>query len=422
MRIRMKYDIKRLTLARAGLQRIEWAERQMDVLRSVRDRFKRQKPLKGTNIACCLHVTTETAVLASTLKAGGASVVVCASNPLSTQDATAAAIVKYFRIPVYAIKGENRATYYRHLNAVLDTKPRITMDDGADLVSLLHGQRAQQAASIYGSTEETTTGVIRLKSMERDGVLKFPVIAVNDSRTKHYFDNHYGTGQSTIDGILRATNMLIAGKVFVVAGYGFCGRGVSKCARGMGARVVVTEVDPVRALEARMDGYEVLTMDDAARIGDVFITVTGDISVITMKHVRRMKNGAVIGNSGHFDVEIDMGSIKSESRRSYQARPFVDAFEFKGGKTVYVIAQGRLLNLSAAEGHPASVMDMSFANQALAAEYVKKHHARLEDKVYTLPKELDDNIAILKLKAMGISIDTLTPKQRAYLSAWKEGT
>ncbi len=418
----MKYDIRRITLSRVGMQRIEWAERQMDVLRSVRQRFVRQKPLKGTRIACCLHVTTETAVLASTLKAGGASVVVCASNPLSTQDETAAAIVKHFNIPVFAIKGEDRKTYYRHLNAVLDTKPHITMDDGADLVSLLHGERSAQAPSILGSTEETTTGVIRLKSMERNGVLKFPVIAVNDSKTKHYFDNHYGTGQSTIDGILRATNILIAGKVFVVAGYGFCGRGVSKCANGMGARVVVTEVDPVRALEARMDGHEIMAMDDAARIGDVFVTVTGNTSIITAAQVRRMKHGAIIGNSGHFDVEIDMKSIRSESIRHYTARPLVEAYEFKGGRTVFVIAQGRLLNLAAAEGHPASVMDMSFANQALAAEYVKKRHKRLANKVYTLPEHIDDEIASMKLKTMGIAIDSLTSAQRSYLTAWEEGT
>ncbi len=404
------------------MQRIEWAERQMDVLRSIRQRFERQKPLKGVSIACCLHVTTETAVLASTLKAGGASVVLCASNPLSTQDDTAAAVVKFFKIPVFAIKGENRATYYRHLNAVLDTKPRITMDDGADLVSLLHGERSAQAPTVFGSTEETTTGVIRLKSMERDGVLKFPVIAVNDSKTKHFFDNHYGTGQSTIDGILRATNILIAGKVVVVAGYGFCGRGVSKCAHGMGARIIVTEVDPVCALEARMDGFEVMPMEDAARLGDVFVTVTGNTSVITMAHVRRMKHGAIIGNSGHFDVEIDMKAIRAESVRHYTARTNVEGYEFKGGRTVFVIAQGRLLNLAAAEGHPASVMDMSFANQALAAEFVKKNHTTLTHKVYTLPKELDDEIAATKLRTMGIGIDVLTPKQKAYLSAWKEGT
>lgn len=418
----MQYHIKNRGLAKAGERKIAWAERHMDVLRSIRTRFTREKPLRGTRIAACLHVTTETAVLMSTLKAGGASVVLCASNPLSTQDDTAAAIISAFNIPVFAIKGENRATYYRHLNAALDTRPHITMDDGADLVSLLHGPRAKQARSILGSTEETTTGVIRLKSMEAHGVLQFPVIAVNDSKTKHFFDNRYGTGQSTIDGILRATNILLSGRVVVVAGYGYCGRGLAERSRGMGARVIVTEVDPVRALEARMDGFEVMTMHDAAPYGDVFVTVTGDMSVITVAHVKRMKSGAIIGNSGHFDVEIDVKAIERACTRHYTVRPFLEAYEFRGGKTVYLIAQGRLLNLAAAEGHPAAVMDMSFANQALAAEYVKKNHASLAQKVYTLPDAIDVSIAQLKLASLGISIDRLTPAQRRYLAAWQEGT
>ncbi|MBI5405172.1 MAG: adenosylhomocysteinase [Candidatus Kerfeldbacteria bacterium] len=417
----MKYDVTNMKLAAAGKQRIDWAERQMDVLRAIRTRFQKDKPLQGVKIACCLHVTTETAVLAQTLKAGGASVVVCASNPLSTQDDTAAAIVKYFGIPVYARKGENRATYYRHLNAALDSRPKITMDDGADLVSLLHSRRASQAASIIGSTEETTTGVIRLKSMESHGVLKFPVIAVNDSKTKHFFDNRYGTGQSTIDGILRATNILLAGKSVVVAGYGFCGKGVASRADGMGARVIVTEIDPIRALEANLDGFEVMPMSDAAAVGDVFVTVTGDTSVIRPEHVRRMKDGAIIGNSGHFDVEIDLKGIRRIASNVRDVRPFLRGYTI-GRKTVYVIGEGRLLNLAAAEGHPAAVMDMSFANQALAAEYLVKRHRQMERRVYTLPAKLDQEIAALKLKTLGKSIDRLTSQQRRYLSAWEMGT
>lgn len=417
-----RYDIKNITLAKNGLTRIQWAERQMDVLRFIRARFLREKPLRGVRVACCLHVTTETAVLAETLKAGGASVVVCASNPLSTQDDTAAALVRHYRIPVFAIKGESRRTYYDHLNAVLDTKPHITMDDGADLVSLLHHTRKAQIPSILGSTEETTTGVIRLKSMEAHGVLKFPVIAVNESRTKHFFDNRYGTGQSTIDGIIRATNLLLAGKTIVILGYGYCGRGVASRAHGMGAKVIVTEVDPVRALEASMDGFEVMTMHAAAPLGDIFVSVTGNTSVITVDHMRRMKDGAVVGNSGHFDVELDVRGIKKYARSSYSVRPFLQAYVLPGGRTIHVIADGRLLNLAAAEGHPASVMDMSFANQALAAEYVKKNARRLEHRVYTLPEQLDNSIARLKLKTMGIAIDSLTAKQRAYLAAWQEGT
>lgn len=422
MRMSTHHDIKDIRLAKKGLIRVRWAERQMNVLRTIRERFIREKPLRGVRIACCLHVTTETAVLAETLKAGGASVVVCASNPLSTQDDAAAALVKYHTIPVFAIKGETRKVYYDHLNAALDTEPHMTMDDGADLVSLLHHARASQASSIIGSTEETTTGVIRLKSMETHGVLKFPVIAVNESRTKHFFDNRYGTGQSTIDGILRATNLLLAAKTIVVLGYGYCGRGVATRAHGMGAKVIVTEVDPVRALEASMDGFEVMTMKAAAPLGDIFVSVTGNTSVITVDHMRRMKDGAIVGNSGHFDIELDVRGLKRHAKNSYEVRPFLKAYVLPNGRTVHVIADGRLLNLAAAEGHPASVMDMSFANQALAAEYVKKHHVRLENKVYTLPEKLDISIAQLKLKTMGIAIDVLTPKQRAYLAAWKEGT
>ncbi|MBI4426491.1 MAG: adenosylhomocysteinase [Candidatus Kerfeldbacteria bacterium] len=418
----MKHDVTNLKLAAAGQKRIDWAERQMDVLRLIHQRFARQRPLQGVRVACCLHVTTETAVLASTLKAGGAQVVVCASNPLSTQDDTAAALVTYHRIPVFARKGENRAVYYRHLNTALDTKPHLTMDDGADLVSLLHAKRPAQAVSVWGSTEETTTGVVRLRSMERHGVLRFPVIAVNDSKTKHFFDNRYGTGQSTIDGLLRATNVLLAGKTFVVAGYGFCGKGVATRARGMGAHVIVTEVDPVRALEANLDGFQVMSMAQAASHGDIFVTVTGNASVIRPEHVARMKRGAIIGNSGHFDVEIDMPAITRRARRSFVVRPFVRAYEFAGGRTIYLIAEGRLLNLVAAEGHPAAVMDMSFANQALAAEYVVKHHRTLEHRVYTLPEALDQTIARLKLRVLGLTIDTLTLAQRRYLAGWQQGT
>ncbi len=418
----MHYDVTDLKLASAGERKIAWAERQMDVLRTIRQRFQKQKPLRGVRIACCLHVTTETAVLVQTLKAGGASVVVCASNPLSTQDDTAAALVKLQAVPVYARKGEDRQRYYRHLKAALDTQPHITMDDGADLVSLLHTERKSQVASVRGSTEETTTGVIRLKSMQQHGVLRFPVIAVNDSRTKHFFDNRYGTGQSTIDGILRATNILLAGKTVVVAGYGFCGKGVAARAHGMGANVIVTEVDPVRALEASLDGFRAMTMREAAGQGDIFVTVTGDTSVIRPEHVKRMKPGAIIGNSGHFDVEIDVRGMAKLARRRYTVRPFLQAYELSRTKTIYLIGEGRLLNLAAAEGHPAAVMDMSFANQALAAEYIIKHYRQLERKVYTLPAELDDNIARLKLKTMGQAIDRLTPAQRKYLSAWELGT
>lgn len=418
----MKYDIARNASTSDGDRRIAWAERQMDVLRFVRNRFERSKPLRKVRIACCLHVTAETAVLARTLKAGGANVVVCASNPLSTQDDTAAALVQRYGIPVFAKHGESRNVYYRHLVASLDFKPHITMDDGADLVSLVHSSKKSLHRQILGSTEETTTGVIRLKSMERKGLLRFPVIAVNESKTKHFFDNRYGTGQSTIDGILRATNLLIAGKTVVVAGYGFCGKGVAARAHGMGANVVVTETDPIRALEANMDGFRVTTMDRACRIGDIFVTVTGNTSIITAAHAKRMKNGAVIGNSGHFDVEIDMKGIRHSARRHYNVRPNLEAYEFSRTTTVYIIAEGRLQNLAAAEGHPASVMDMSFANQALAAEYIHTHSRSLEERVYTLPDEIDQRIARLKLASLKIPIDRLSTKQQRYLAAWSEGT
>lgn len=418
----MKHDIKSLKLARSGARRIAWAERQMEVLRLIRNRFRRERPLRGVRVACCLHVTSETAVLVHTLVTGGARVTLCASNPLSTQDDTAAAIVRKYHIPVFAKKGEDRTTYYRHLNSALTLRPHITMDDGADLVSLLHGARKSLAPSVRGSTEETTTGVVRLKSMERDGVLRFPVIAVNDSKTKHFFDNRYGTGQSTIDGILRATNLLLAGKAVVVCGYGFCGRGVAERAKGMGASVIVTEVNPIRALEALLDGFRIMPMRLAASIGDVFVTVTGDTSVLRLEHFKKMKDGAVVGNSGHFDVEIDVRALAKHARRSYEARPFLRAYELSSKKTIFLIAEGRLLNLAAAEGHPAAVMDMSFSNQALAAEYIAKRHRQLGRKVYTLPGEIDETIARLKLKTMGKSIDRLTTKQRQYLHSWEEGT
>jgi len=417
----MNYDVTSLRLAKTGRKRIDWAARQMGVLQDIQKRFRKTRPLRGQRIACCLHVTAETAVLAQTLKIGGASVVVCASNPLSTQDETAAALVSDFKIPVYARRGENRSTYYRHLNSALDTKPTVTMDDGADLVSLLHAKRSGQARSIKGSTEETTTGVIRLKSMEADGVLKFPVIAVNDSKTKHFFDNRYGTGQSTIDGILRSTNILIAGKSVVVAGYGFCGKGVAARAHGMGARVIVTEVDPVRALEAHLDGFDVMPMREAAALGDVFVTVTGDASVIRFEHVRRMKDGAIIGNSGHFDVEIDIRTMAAAADEITEVRPMLKGYRY-GRRTIFVIGDGRLLNLAAAEGHPAAVMDMSFANQALAAEYITQNSSHMERQVYTLPDEIDHQIASLKLETLGVSIDRLTPAQRQYLASWKAGT
>lgn len=418
----MNYDVASFQRAREGVQRIAWAERSMPVLRLIRQRFARTKPLRGLTIAACLHVTSETAVLMQTLKAGGASAVLCASNPLSTQDDVAAALVKVDAIPVFARHGEDRKTYYRHLQQAVAAKPVITMDDGADLVTLLHTSEQRAAARIWGSTEETTTGVIRLRSMEKRKLLKFPVIAVNDSATKHFFDNRYGTGQSTVDGITRATNILWAGKVAVIVGYGWCGRGVAMRAKGMGARVIVTEVDPLRALEAVMDGYEVMPIARAARIGDVFITLTGNTSVIRREHFAAMKDGALVANSGHFNVELDLRDLKKLSRETYLARQHVRAFVLSKRRTVFVLGDGRLVNLAAAEGHPAAVMDMSFANQALAAEFVKKHHRTMDKRVHVLPTELDHQIAALKLKALGIRIDRLTPKQARYLDSWTAGT
>jgi len=416
------HDVKNLKLAKQGTLRVEWAERDMPVLRLIRERFAREKPLKGIRMACCLHVTTETANLARTLKAGGAEVRICASNPLSTQDDAAAAMVAEYGIPVFAIKGEDHKTYYRHINQSLDHKPHLTMDDGADLVTEVHTKRRDLAKSVIGGTEETTTGVIRLRSMEKKGVLLYPLIAVNDSDTKHLFDNRYGTGQSTIDGILRATNVLFAGLKVVVSGYGMCGKGATMRAKGMGAHVIVTEVNPLRALEATMDGFEVMPMSRAARIGDLFVTVTGDISVIRKEHFLAMKPGAIVANSGHFNVEIDLEDLARMAKKRRKVREFVEEFTLAGGKKIFVLGEGRLINLTAAEGHPACVMDMSFANQSLGSEYLVKHGRKLERRVYTLPKEIDDEIARLKLRAMGIRIDTLTPEQRKYLESWELGT
>lgn len=418
----MDYHIKDLSLAEKGKLRIEWAEQDMPVLRQIRERFEKEKPLKDLVIGACLHVTTETANLMITLKAGGANVYLTASNPLSTQDDVAAALVKYFDIPVFAIHGEDRETYYKHLNMVLDKKPNITMDDGADLISLLHKERQDLIDNVYGGTEETTTGVIRLKAMAKEGVLRFPVIAVNDAYTKHLFDNRYGTGQSTIDGILRATNRLIAGSKFVVAGYGWCGKGVAMRARGMGADVIITEVDPLKALEAVMDGYRVMPMEEAAKIGDFFVTVTGNINVIDKHHLEVMKDGAIVSNSGHFDVEINLSALKEIAVETREIRDNVKEYKLKDGRRIYVLAEGRLVNLAAAEGHPAQVMDMSFANQALSAEYVYKNAGKLEKTVYKVPDELDFEIARLKLNAMGIKIDTLTQEQKEYLASWQHGT
>ncbi len=416
------YDVKDISLANKGKDRIEWAFQTMDVLESIQKRFVKEQPLSGKTIGACLHVTTETANLAITLKSGGADVYLCASNPLSTQDDVAAALVKHYNIPVFAIKGEDRETYYSHLNAVLNKRPNITMDDGADLVSLLHSERKELASNIIGSTEETTTGVIRLKSMEKDGVLLFPVIAVNDANTKHLFDNRYGTGQSTLDGIIRATNRLIAGSVFVVAGYGWCGKGLADRAKGMGANVIVTETDPLRALEAVMDGFRVMPMIEAAKIGDFFCTVTGDIHVIRKEHFELMKDGAIVANSGHFDVEIDVKGLHEISEASKDIRDFVREYTLNNKRRIYLLAEGRLVNLSAAEGHPSSVMDMSFANQALSAEYLVKNGKTLEKKVYTVPKEIDDDIASLKLSTLGVEHDELTQEQQEYLSSWTIGT
>jgi adenosylhomocysteinase len=416
------YDIKDMKLAEGGRRRIEWAEREMPVLRLIRERFAKERPLEGVRVSACLHVTTETANLMRTLQVGGADVVLTASNPLSTQDDVAASLVTHFEIPVYAIKGEDHATYYKHINAALDHRPQVTMDDGADLVSTLHKERRELLAGMMGGTEETTTGVIRLRAMAADGALSFPVIAVNDAMTKHFFDNRYGTGQSTIDGIVRATNTLLAGKTFVVAGYGWCGRGLAMRARGMGANVVVTEVNPLPALEAVMDGYRVMPMEEAARIGDIFVTVTGDINVLDRKHFEVMKDGAIVANSGHFNVEINIPALEEMKTDKRLVRPFVEQYLLQDGRSIYLLAEGRLINLAAAEGHPASVMDMSFANQALSAEFIIKNHARLGKQVYSVPEELDREIARLKLEAMGVKIDDLTSEQQAYLNSWQEGT
>ncbi len=418
----MKYDIKDIKLAKKGKLRIEWAMEHMPVLKLIKDRFAKEKPLKGVKVACCLHVTTETANLMSALKAGGANVVLCASNPLSTQDDVAASLVKDHNIPVYAVKGEDDKTYYKHINRALDMKPQITMDDGADLVSSIHMKRKDLSAGVLGGSEETTTGVIRLRSLEKLGKLMFPMIAVNDADTKHLFDNRYGTGQSTIDGIIRATNVLMAGLKIVVCGYGWCGRGVAMRARGMGAIVYICETDPLRGLEAVMDGYEVMPLKEAAGTGDVFVTLTGDTSVIRGEHFKLMKDGAIVANAGHFNVEIDIPALEQLSRKKRRIRDFVDEYTLKNGKRVNLLGEGRLVNLAAAEGHPASVMDMSFANQALCAEYVKKNAADLKKKVYNVPGEIDREVARLKLKAMGIKIDALTDEQKKYLESWEIGT
>ena len=418
----MDYHVKDLSLADEGLRLIEWAEMDMPVLRLIRERFKEEKPLKGVKIGGCLHITTETANLARTLKEGGAEVYLCASNPLSTKDEVAAALVKHFDISVFAIRGEDRETYYSHIKAVLDREPHITIDDGADLVTTLHRERFEKLERVWGGTEETTTGVIRLKAMAKDGVLKYPIIAVNDALTKHLFDNRYGTGQSTIDGILRATNRLLAGSYFVVAGFGWCGKGLAMRARGMGAKVIITEVDPLKALEAVMEGYLVMPMEEAAEIGDIFCTVTGDKSVIRKEHFLKMKDGAIVANSGHFDVEIDLEGLKSITTEIRQIRKEVEEYKLVNGRRIYVLSQGRLVNLASAEGHPSGVMDMSFANQALCVEYIVKNRENLGKRVYSVPEEIDREVARLKLKAMGVKIDTLTPEQEKYLSSWEEGT
>lgn len=418
----MKYDVKDLGLAKQGRLKIEWADNQMPVLRLIRERFSKEKPLLGVNMACCLHITTETANLALTLKAGGAKVALCASNPLSTQDDVAASLVKHFNISVFAMKGESNKVYYSHINRALDIMPNITMDDGADVVSTIHKTKKALAKFIIGGTEETTTGVIRLRSLEQKGLLLYPIIAVNDANTKHLFDNRYGTGQSTIDGIIRATNILLAGKTFVVCGYGWCGRGVAMRAKGMGANVIITETDPLRALEATMDGYAILPIKEAAKIGDVFVTLTGDVNVITTEHFKIMKDGAIVCNSGHFNVEVDIPALKKLTKKIRRIRDSVDEYVLKNNKKIYLLGEGRLINLAAAEGHPASVMDMSFANQALCAEYINKQGKKLENKVYSVPEAIDKLVAKLKLNALGVKIDKLTARQKKYLTSWELGT
>jgi len=418
----MKYDVKDPSLSAHGKLRVEWAAEEMPVLAQIQDRFKKEKPLKGIRIAACLHITTETVNLAITLKVGGAELALCASNPLSTQDDAAACLVKAHRISVFAIKGEDTKTYYRHIESVLDVAPHITMDDGADLVSTLHKSRTELLENILGGTEETTTGVIRLRSMAERGVLRYPIIAVNDAQTKHLFDNRYGTGQSTVDGIIRATNRLIAGTNFVVCGYGWCGKGVAQRTRGMGANVIVTEIDPLRALEAVMDGLQVMSMDEAAKIGDFFCTVTGNTGVIRKEHFIKMKDGAIICNAGHFNVEIDLNGLRGISKGKRKLREYVEEYTLSNGRRINILAEGRLINLSSAEGHPSSVMDMSFANQALCVEYIVKNAKKMDNKVYDVPEKVDKTVAKMKLRALGIKIDQLTQEQRNYLHSWEMGT
>jgi adenosylhomocysteinase len=420
--MQMNCDIKSLDFADLGKKRIDWANQSMKVLQIIRKEFIKNQPLTGIRVSACLHVTAETANLAICLRDGGADVVLCASNPLSTQDDVAASLVRDHGIPVFAIKGEDNDTYYSHILAAIDHKPHITMDDGADLVTLLHTKRQDALTGVIGGTEETTTGVIRLRAMAKEGVLRFPIVAVNDADTKHLFDNRYGTGQSTIDGILRATNLLLAGMKFVVAGYGWCGRGIAMRAKGLGADVIVTEINPVRALEAVMDGFRVMPMPEAAKIGDIFVTVTGNKSVIGAEHFEKMKDGAVLCNSGHFNVEIDIPALERLATTRRPARPFVEEYAMKDSRRIYLLAEGRLINLSSAEGHPAAVMDMSFANQALAAEYLVKHGSELQRQVYPVPEPIDRQIAKLKLESMGVHVDKLSPEQEHYLASWSEGT
>ncbi len=416
------HDVRDIRLAEEGVRRIEWAAREMPVTKQIRERFAKEQPLKGVRVGACLHVTSETANLMIALRDGGAEIFICASNPLSTQDDVAAALVAEYGISTFAIKGEDNATYYKHIDAILDSKPQMTMDDGADLVARLHKDRTDLLEHIIGGTEETTTGVIRLRALAKDNLLKYPIIAVNEANTKHMFDNRYGTGQSTLDGIIRATNILIAGKNFVVAGYGWCGRGLASRARGMGAQVIVTEIDPLPALEAVMDGYRVMPMAEAAKIGDIFCTVTGDINVIDRHHMEAMQDGAIVANSGHFNDEINLIALEAMSESRRQVRPFVEEFTLGTGKKLFVLGEGRLINLAAAEGHPASVMDMSFANQALSAEHMMNNHKTLTPAVYSVPREIDAEIARLKLEAMGMRIDTLTDEQHKYLTSWESGT
>jgi len=420
----MNFDIRDINLAKEGRNKIEWAAMEMPVLKGIKKDFLKNKPLKNLTVGACLHVTSETANLMITLKEGGANVALCASNPLSTQDDVASSLVKDFKISVFAVKGEDNKTYYKHINSILDTGPQITMDDGADLISTIHSSRKELLKGVYGGTEETTTGVIRLRSMEKKGVLFYPIIAVNDAKTKHFFDNRYGTGQSTIDGILRATNILLAGKKFVIAGYGWCGRGVAMRAKGMGASVVILEVDPLRALEAKLDGFDVMNSSEAAKVGDIFLSVSGDKNAIGREILENCRDNVILANSGHFDVEIDLGYLKANSKSKRKIRPFVEEYLMKDGRKLYVLAEGRLVNLSAAEGHPASVMDMSFANQALSAQWLSKKEnvKKLEKQVYPVPKEIDEEIALLKLKTMNIDIDRLSKTQIEYMNSWKEGT